>query len=51
MLQSVSVSEILLVLEAGLITMHARIDRQSLPGKPIIFTLPLDGLLRVVNTC
>ncbi|PXV75862.1 type VI secretion system Vgr family protein [Pantoea sp. PNA 03-3] len=37
------------VLEAELLSTDARIDRQSLLGKPVTFTLPTDGLMSALN--
>ncbi|MGG6138937.1 contractile injection system protein, VgrG/Pvc8 family, partial [Pantoea allii] len=37
------------VLQAELLSTDARIDRQSLLGKPVTFTLPTDGLMSAVN--
>ncbi|MEJ1267716.1 contractile injection system protein, VgrG/Pvc8 family [Pantoea ananatis] len=37
------------VLQAELLSTDARIDRKSLLGKPVTFTLPTDGLLSAVN--
>jgi len=37
------------VLETELLSTDARIDRQSLLGKPVTFTLPTDGLMSAVN--
>ncbi|WP_432413984.1 type VI secretion system Vgr family protein [Pantoea allii] len=37
------------VLETELLSTDARIDRKSLLGKPVTFTLPTDGLMSAVN--
>ncbi|UYL00976.1 type VI secretion system tip protein VgrG [Pantoea ananatis] len=37
------------VLQAELLSTDARIDRKSLLGKPVTFTLPTDGLMSAVN--